>query len=318
MTQLRHARDQAREDAIESKATTAEANKAIVAMAAHVVALRDAGGAAAIRSCIASLRAAAYFKVAQDEQHKAASQTATGLAARADASVRIMKNALTREKERVDVLIGVQSTLREALTSFKRDELLSYRVRATALAAELAQTTVTRAHAAKAHATLGGQLHELEAGIRAIEKDASDMSSVSIIGSDGVVNAQIQRRKRRLERDLDGALTRLAERRLVFAAHERELDVAEETRRSQEEALKDVEGALAATLVAQQRTLVGILANVHLPQPLEYAETDVWSSCDGIGGPDGDCDDATNQRSDSSSISAIGRGDRADPGDVYQ
>ena len=89
------------------------------------------------------------------------------------------------------------------------------------------------------------------------------------------MNEALRRRKARLLRDLDAALTRIKDRTDALAEVTSKISSLDEDRTLKEEELKQVEAGLVTTLVSQQRALMNVITAIPLKHedlelPREY------------------------------------------------
>jgi len=265
MTKLRDERDLAQEDTIQAQEELKKEKAETKRLKGIVAAQKRSGLLANLR---AYLLAGRYISVLNRVKHDAENRRIQDLQALntewAD-KYGHLEQVLDEQKGKFRVLLRVRANMQETLTSFKREMLMQHKVKSTTLAQELASLSEAKAEAGKAASSLGGQVSEVEGTIRAIEKEMQELSKQSVIEKDGTVNVALTRKKKRLDRDMDTALVKISDRRAALSEVERKMQDLEDARTRKEEALKQVEASLVATLVQQQRKLMQLLANVPLP-----------------------------------------------------
>jgi hypothetical protein len=107
------------------------------------------------------------------------------------------------------------------------------------------------------------RLRELEQSAKEIERELQLHSRKSAIGPDGQISAAHQRKKRRLDEELESLLTQMESERVQQASTARQLDQLKEARRDKEDALKELERTLVEVLVEQQKKLLSTLGSMQ-------------------------------------------------------
>jgi hypothetical protein len=270
MTKLRDERDIAREETHEFKENLEVSEKENSELKSTVQALKRSGVVAQLRLFLLGSKYVTLFKRERiaAEQKRVADLTALN----ADWTNRygLLEIELNNTRVKFHVMVKMRASMQETLTSFKRDMLVSHKIKSTALAQDLASISEGKAEVNRNAQLMNGQLSEVEGTVRAIEKEMQELAKQSVIDKDGTVNVALTRKKKRLDRDMDNALVKLAERRQAHSELERKLAEMEDSRMRKEESLKQVEASLVATLVQQQRRLVQQLSSVPLaPEDLD-------------------------------------------------
>jgi hypothetical protein len=272
MTKLRDERDIAREETHEFQENLEVSQKENSELKSTVQTLKRSGVIAQLRLFLLGSKYVTLFKRERvaAEQRRVADLTALN----ADWTNRygLLEIELNNTRAKFRVMVKMRSSMQETLTSFKRDMLVSHKIKSTALAQDLATISEGKAEVNRNAQLMNGQLSEVEGTVRAIEKEMQELAKQSVIDKDGTVNVALTRKKKRLDRDMDNALVKLAERRQAHSELERKLAEMEDSRMRKEESLKQVEASLVATLVQQQRRLVQQLSSVPLaPEDLDPA-----------------------------------------------
>lgn len=259
MTRLRDERDVARETLRETRETLAGKDGQIEQRDGVINELRCTGALVLARHALEVGSLLSSQRAREEELRDAAAEEVAQTVSQWQGRLEDAVTTLQLERGRVAGLGAMRTRLLEALTSFKRDALLGARSRASELTANLAGLAAARAQLASRRDGVSSAVGEAEGAARALERELGELSRSSVISADGTVNTAAARRKKRLDRDLDDALVRLASARKDLS----ELDAAgkalEDRRRDTEGALGNVEGELVGALLSQQRALMGIL-----------------------------------------------------------
>jgi hypothetical protein len=265
MVKLRDERDAARQAIAQLQNRIGELEGIVDDLNARIESLRKAGG---LQRLLTLALAARYASHIRRELERARAEAEAALASQAaDFTARLNFTAtqLQLEREKTRALLSLRASLQETLTSFKRDTVLEHKVKTMELAGEIAGLADAQADLAKQNEQVLSQLSEMEGAVRTIEREITELSKQSVIMEDGSVNVQVTRKKKRLDRDLDAAIARLADRRTALDELKRRLGATERDRQSKEDELRGVEADLIATLVMQQRSLMSTLNTAVVP-----------------------------------------------------
>jgi len=265
MGKLKEERDAARAAAAAAALRQGAAEERAASLRESVSALQRSGAVHRLQSLLLVGR---YAQVLAAHKADAAANLESRLADMLGAwrnRLAAVEEQLAAECARSAALLQLRAALQETLTGFKRDTVLEHKVRTMELAQEIAGLADTQGELLRQQQALASQLSELEGGVRAVEREMGEVAKAGIIAEDGTVNLAVTRKKKRLDRDLDAALARMADRRSALDEVRRKMAGVEAQRADKEEALRAVEADLIATLVQQQRGLLGQLAAVQVP-----------------------------------------------------
>jgi len=260
MTKLKEERDHARGVATKADAKAKAAEERVRSMRASLQSTQQRGALLRVQSLLlAAMYATMVKRVNADhaaQRDRLVREAATELAAKKDE----LEAALGEERWKVQALSALRQKIVDTLTGFKRDTVMEHKVKTMELAKEIGTLADSQSELMRQQSALAAQLAELEGSVRAIERDMAEIAKTGIISEDGTVNMGITRKKKRLDRDLDAAIARLADRRTALEEVKRKMAAVEEQRSGREEALRAVEADLITTLVQQQRSLMAIIA----------------------------------------------------------
>ncbi|CAM9289750.1 unnamed protein product [Phaeothamnion confervicola] len=154
--------------------------------------------------------------------------------------------------------------MRETLVNYKRDELVDHKVQTARLREEMEALAKDRESLESQVDAVRREVAGLEASATEAEGEARSHARHSIIGPDGRVSAAHQRKRRRLEEELEAFLAALDRKKADAAALDDRLRAVEDARHEREDEMKELERSLVEVLVEQQKKLLAALADDHV------------------------------------------------------
>ncbi|CAM9299338.1 unnamed protein product [Chrysoparadoxa australica] len=168
----------------------------------------------------------------------------------------------------VDGLLGVvsaatqkRSEMQDTLVHHKREVLIDHKVQTASLHKEMMALAMERETVERNREDVASDTKGLEAQAKEVEKEVHAHSKSSAIGPDGRVSAAHQRKKKRLDEELEGLLERIEGKVAQRLTIEGKLAEIDEARAEKEEEMKTLERALVEVLVEQQKKLLGLLSD---------------------------------------------------------
>ena len=270
MSKLRDERDVAAEDRELLRAQLAAEQERTADLRESVAGLRRAGTVANMRSYILAGRYVSEMARVRSEAE--ARRVADLAACAASWAARLAAEEAVREEwnRKFVIMCETREELVDALTNFKRDLLVQHKVKSVGLVQAISGLSTHKAELQREVMVLTSQVKEAEGSIRTLETETHSLNKESVIGPGGAINEALQKRKKRMARDMDTALVRMEDRRKALQEVAERARGVDEERAGKEAELKAVEANLVSTLVAQQRQIKAILDDIPLsPEELE-------------------------------------------------
>ncbi|KAA0174115.1 hypothetical protein FNF27_04336 [Cafeteria roenbergensis] len=263
MTKMRDERDLMESDLHDARAEVSRLEGELDAKEKRSTTLLQAGQSMQLTLAWMVARHVTALRQANIGASEAANHTERQVTRLWQARVRAVERRLGAHRARAAALLEMRAALHDTLTSHKRELLVEHKVKSTSCQKALAELSEQRLDIQRQHRRMLQFVSETEGAVKAVEREASELSKQSVI-QDGKVNVSLSRRKKRLDRDLDAHLAKLGDQRAALTDLETQMAELEDARVEKEEELRFVEGQLVTTLVQQQRRLMTVLQSVQL------------------------------------------------------
>jgi myosin heavy subunit len=268
MNKLREERDLTEEEAAELREQLEAQEELALKLRKDIEGLRKAGVLQGLRMIVlmsVHLKRYNAMVLRKDEERAVALQQ---LQEEWEQRYDMLVQELEAEREKVGAFLLMQSTLVQTLTHHKREMLLEHKMKSSVIQSDLADVYDRKQSLQEKHETLTKAMGNMEGQIRQLETEMQELTKQSVI-VDGKVNVALQRKKKRVDRDLDAMIIKVSEQRDKIGHVTIQLEDTETARLEKEEELKFVEAQLVNTLLEQQRRLVEVLNTVTI-DPEEY------------------------------------------------
>lgn len=263
MTKMRDERDLVESDLHDARAEISRLESQLDAQVQRTTQLLQSGRSMQLTMAWMVARHMKAVRLASVGAKEAASHAERQVTRLWQARVRAVERRLDAHRARASALLDMRAALHDTLTSHKRELLVEHKVKSTSCQNGLAELSEQRQEIQRQHRRMLQFVSETEGAVKAVEREASELSKQSVI-QDGKVNVSLSRRKKRLDRDLDAHLAKLGDQRAALTDLEAQMAELEDARVEKEEELRFVEGQLVTTLVQQQRRLMTVLQSVKL------------------------------------------------------
>jgi len=188
-----------------------------------------------------------------DAQEKAAEAKAA-----ADAREKTLQSSLGEAEQLIADAEGYRSEMHDILVNHKREALLEHQTKSATLQQQLEKAAMDRDGIEARKDQALDEIAEMERAVKGVESSLREHGQQSAV-SGGRINVAYQRKKKRLDEEMEALLVGIEDKRKGVEALEHELEDCSERQRTKEDLLKALERQLVEVLVDQQKRLLRTL-----------------------------------------------------------
>ena len=188
-----------------------------------------------------------------DAQEKAAEARAA-----AEAREKTLNASLSEAEQLIADAEGYRSEMHDILVNHKREALLEHQTKSAQLQQQLEKTAMDRDGIEARKDQALDEIAEMERAVKGVETSLREHGQQSAV-SGGRINVAYQRKKKRLDEEMEALLVGIEDKRKGVEALEHELEDCSERQRTKEDLLKALERQLVEVLVDQQKRLLRTL-----------------------------------------------------------